>query len=64
MKENEFVGKVVVSMADSAQIGKVKDLVFRGLQLSALVVKGERITVNRERQGPSRFTVIRSRRQR
>ena len=42
MKENEFVGKVVVSMADSAQIGKVKDLVFRGLQLSALVVKGER----------------------
>ena len=42
MKQKEFVGKRVVSLADGVEIGKVKDLVFTGLNLSALVIAGER----------------------
>ncbi len=42
MKSKAFVGKRVVSMADGAEIGKVRDLVFTGLNLTALLVKGER----------------------
>ena len=42
MKKEEYVGKIVVSIADGAEIGKVKDLVFHGLKLNALLVKGER----------------------
>jgi sporulation protein YlmC with PRC-barrel domain len=42
MRPKEFVGKRVVSMADGEEIGKVKDLVFTGLDLTALLVKGDR----------------------
>jgi sporulation protein YlmC with PRC-barrel domain len=42
MKEKELVGKSVVSLADGARVGAVKDLVFHGLTLGALVVRGER----------------------
>lgn len=42
MKKEEYVGKKVVSIADGAEVGKVKDLVFQSLKLTALVVKGER----------------------
>ena len=42
MKENDFVGKPVVSMSDGAKIGKVRDMVFKGLDLTSLVVNGER----------------------
>jgi sporulation protein YlmC with PRC-barrel domain len=42
MRDRDFVGKVVVSMADGAQVGRVKDLVFNDLNLSALVVQGDR----------------------
>ncbi len=42
MRTKEFVGKPVISMADGAEIGKVEDLIYVGLNLSALVVKGER----------------------
>jgi sporulation protein YlmC with PRC-barrel domain len=41
MKDKDFIGKAVVSMGDGAQVGTVKDLVFRGLNLAALVVDGE-----------------------
>ncbi len=42
MKEKDLVGKKIVSMADGAKVGTVKDLVFHGLELSALVLDGER----------------------
>ncbi len=42
MRDKDLVGKSVVSMADGARVGTVKDLVFHGLNLQALVVKGER----------------------
>jgi sporulation protein YlmC with PRC-barrel domain len=42
MKDKDLVGKKVVSMADGAQVGTVKDLVFHELELTALVVRGER----------------------
>lgn len=42
MKDKDLVGKNVVSMADGARVGNVKDLVFQGLHLDALVVRGER----------------------
>lgn len=42
MKHKDFVGKRVVGMADGAEIGKVKDLVFTGLKLTGLMVKGDR----------------------
>lgn len=42
MKEKDFLGKMVVSMSDSAKVGTVKDLLFHGLDLTALVVNGER----------------------
>jgi sporulation protein YlmC with PRC-barrel domain len=42
MNDKDLMGKAVVSMADGAQVGIVKDLVFRGLDLDSLVVRGER----------------------
>ena len=42
MKYKDLVGKNIVGMADGAQVGRVKDLVFDGLDLTALVVAGER----------------------
>jgi len=42
LRDKDLVGKIVVSMADGAQVGTVKDLVFHGLDLNALVVNGER----------------------
>ncbi len=41
MKEKDLAGKKVVSMADGAEVGTVKELVFHGLKLSGLVVHGE-----------------------
>ena len=41
MKEKDFIGKKLVSMADGVQVGTVKDLIFQGLDLTALVVRGE-----------------------
>ena len=42
MKSKVFIGKKVVGMSDGAEIGKVKDLIFTGLKLTGLVVKGDR----------------------
>ena len=42
VKDKDFLGKKVVSVADGVQVGTVKDLVFDDLNLSALVVQGER----------------------
>lgn len=42
MKDKDLVGKTVVSMADGARVGNVKDLVFHELELVSLVVQGER----------------------
>ncbi|MDR3691611.1 MAG: PRC-barrel domain-containing protein [Fimbriimonas sp.] len=42
MKDKDFINKQVVSMADGAKVGTVKDLVFNCLDLKALVVQGER----------------------
>ncbi len=42
MRYKDLVGKSVVSMADGAVIGEVKDLVFRSLDLDALIVHGDR----------------------
>ena len=42
MRDKDLIGKAVVSMADGARLGAVKDLVFRGLDLEALVVHGDR----------------------
>ncbi|HLK17188.1 MAG TPA: PRC-barrel domain-containing protein [Fimbriimonadaceae bacterium] len=42
MKDSDFIGKRVVSLADGAQVGTVKDLVFHELELTALVIRGER----------------------
>ena len=42
MKDKDLVGKTVVSMADGARVGTVKDLVFHGLELSKLLIRGER----------------------
>lgn len=42
VKNKDFIGKAVVSMADGARIGTVKELVFHGLDLASLVVDGER----------------------
>ncbi len=42
MKDKDFIGKMVVSMSDGAQVGTVKDLVFHGLELTSLLVNGER----------------------
>jgi sporulation protein YlmC with PRC-barrel domain len=42
MTEKDLLGKAVVSMGDGARVGKVKDLIFHGIQLQALVIKGER----------------------
>lgn len=41
MNETTLVGKRVVSLGDGAQVGTVKDLVFHGLLLKSLLVKGE-----------------------
>ena len=42
MKEKDLVGKHMVSINDGTRAGTVKDLVFDELQLTALVVKGDR----------------------
>src|SRR5580658_9762245 len=42
LKDKDLIGKSVVSMADGAKVGTVEELVFHGLDLNALVVKGER----------------------
>ena len=42
MNDKDFINKTVVSMADGATVGKVKDLVFHGLEFTSLVVSGER----------------------
>ena len=42
MKDKDLVGKTVVSMADGARVGTVKDLVFQGLELTSLLIRGER----------------------
>ena len=42
MTDKEFMGKKVVSLSDGEKLGKVKDLIFTGLKLTDLVVKGER----------------------
>jgi len=42
MREKDLINKQVVSMADGAKVGTVKDLIFDGLDLKALVVNGER----------------------
>jgi sporulation protein YlmC with PRC-barrel domain len=41
MRDKDLVGKTVVSMADGARVGTVKDLVFHELDLVSLVVRGE-----------------------
>jgi sporulation protein YlmC with PRC-barrel domain len=42
MNEKDLLGKSVVSMGDGARVGKVKDLIFRGIQLHSLVLRGEK----------------------
>jgi sporulation protein YlmC with PRC-barrel domain len=42
MNDKDFINKPVIAMADGAKVGTVKDLVFQGLELASLVIKGER----------------------
>ncbi|MBS1716833.1 MAG: PRC-barrel domain-containing protein [Armatimonadetes bacterium] len=42
MKDRDFLGKKVISMADGAEVGSVKDIVFQGLELTSLLLKGDR----------------------
>jgi sporulation protein YlmC with PRC-barrel domain len=42
MNENDLVGKAVVSMADGAKVGVVNDLIFKGVSLQGLSLKGDK----------------------